>query len=403
MEKIRLRFYQLTLLLTLLSICVCLVSTGRQREFFYIAVYSSIIGLALENKNIKLNLFSIAVPIFLAGLLNLLWYFGYEYQTQGIDAYSNYLGSSKKLMLGSILIFYIDQFKYYISSEKFLTYFLWATGIGFILASGYGFWQVFHLSDRVEMGLNRPTITAYIYSVLSLSFIYALYLQKKVIAYAFAAIFILMSYVVILFTGTRAAMGLYFVLTLFMTLYHFRTIHIKSSAVFICIVIAISALSYKTYIKPKIDQTFSEVTRFQSGQDNTSLGARFSMWIVGVQNGLEHPVGQSLESRTRWTQSYVKTHPHLASSMGYMNVHLHNEFIEKYSLQGIPGVVVLLFFFIVLFTQAIRRNNTLLLVTALFLVLYGITDVILLSSEAIIFFLAIFALSMHFSRKELTD
>jgi O-antigen ligase len=62
------------------------------------------------------------------------------------------------------------------------------------------------------------------------------------------------------------------------------------------------------------------------------------MWSVGIQNGLAHPLGQSVEDREVWTQQYVKNgHPHLAAALEFIRVHLHNEFIEKYSLQGIPG------------------------------------------------------------------
>ncbi len=40
-------------------------------------------------------------------------------------------------------------------------------------------------------------------------------------------------------------------------------------------------------------------------------------------------------------------HPHLATALEFIRVHLHNEFIEKYSLQGIPGLGdIMLFLYI---------------------------------------------------------
>lgn len=51
MEKIKPRLYQLTIALSLISLMLALVSSGKQREFFYIAIYVSIIGLAFEYKN----------------------------------------------------------------------------------------------------------------------------------------------------------------------------------------------------------------------------------------------------------------------------------------------------------------------------------------------------------------
>lgn len=70
MEKIKPRLYQLTIALSLISLILALVSSGKQREFFYIAIYVSIIGLAFEYKKITLRPFTIALPILLIGLLN---------------------------------------------------------------------------------------------------------------------------------------------------------------------------------------------------------------------------------------------------------------------------------------------------------------------------------------------
>jgi O-antigen ligase len=398
MEKIKPRIYQLSLFFTLVALALVLVNSGKQREFFYFGVYASIIGLLLENKNITLRPFSIAWPVLLIGLLNLGWYLAFEYHHKGMNFYNEYLDSSKKIILGSFLIFYLERFRSYVSNVTFKKAFLVAVGLGFIAATGYAFWQAMHGAGRVTMTTNRATLSAYLYSVLSLALVYVLFLQERVSAFVLAGVVMLLSYVAILLTGTRAAMGLYFILAVLLTLYHFRKIHIKSAVIFLCIVAALGVISYKPFIKPKVDQTVLEINKFQQGQDRTSLGARFSMWTVGVQNGLVHPFGQSQESRMEWTAAYTKTHPHLAASMMFIKVHLHNEFIEKFSLQGIPGIVLLFFFFAALFIEALNKNNALLLITTLFLFLYGLTDVILLSSEAVLFFLTLFALSTHFSR-----
>ena len=400
MEKVKLRIYQLTLVLSFISLALVLVNSGKQREFFYIAIYASIIGLICEYKKITWRPFSIALPILLIGLLNLAWYMVYEYHTEGLNAYSDYLGSSKKIILASILVFYIDRFKTYITRENFQKYFLYATATGFVLATGYGLWQASEGITRVEMAINRATVSAYVYSVLSLAFVYSLYLQQNVKLYVVAGFTILLSYLLILMTGTRAAMGLYLILAIVLTLYQFRKIHLKSTMIFLAIVAGIIIVSYKPLISPKIAQTQTEIDDYQKGNDRTSLGARFSMWSIGIQNGLAHPLGQSMEERETWSRNYVKEgHPQVAAALGYINIHLHNEMIEKYSLQGIPGLAVLLFFFASMIYYAVSKKNALLLTTMLLLLLYGLTDVILLSSEALIFFMTLFALSTPFSQR----
>lgn len=218
--KIKPRLYQLTIALSLISLILALVSSGKQREFFYIAIYVSIIGLAFEYKKITLRPFTIALPILLIGLLNLGWYLLYEYHNEGLNLYSDYLGASKKLILASVLIFYIDRFKFYIDKDTFRKFFFFATALGFVLATGYGLWQASQGMTRVEMAINRATVSAYVYSVLSLAFVYSLYLQQNVKLYVVAGFTILISYFVILLTGTRAAMGLYLLLAIVLTLYH---------------------------------------------------------------------------------------------------------------------------------------------------------------------------------------
>lgn len=187
----------------------------------------------------------------------------YEYHNEGLNAYSDYLGASKKLILASILVFYLDRFKSYIDKTAFLKYFLYASGAGFVLATGYGLWQASQGMERVEMAINRPTVSAYVYSVLSLAFVYSLYLQKNRKLYVAAGLTILISYFVILLTATRAAMGLYLLLAIVLTLYHFRRIHLKSTLIFLCIVAGIVVVSYKPLILPKIQQTQSEIERYQ--------------------------------------------------------------------------------------------------------------------------------------------
>jgi O-antigen ligase len=172
MEKVKLRLYQLTLILSLISLALALISSGKQRVFLYRDLCQHY-RLSGEYKKITLRPFSIALPILLIGLLNLAWYMVYEYHSEGLNAYSDYLGASKKLILASFLIFYLDRFKSYVDQASFQKYFFYASGAGFVLATGYGLWQASQGMGRVEMAINRATVSAYVYSVLSLAFVYS--------------------------------------------------------------------------------------------------------------------------------------------------------------------------------------------------------------------------------------
>lgn len=142
-----------------------------------------------------------------------------------------------------------------------------------------------------------------------------------------------------------------------------------------------------------LQQTQTEVESYQKGNDATSLGARFSMWSVGIQNGLAHPLGQSVEDREVWTQQYVKNgHPHLASAELYQGCIYIMSLLKNILCKGIPGLVILFFFYISIIVYALKSRNSSLLTTMLLLLLYGLTWMsILLSSEALIFFVTVFA------------
>ncbi|ELY3760321.1 O-antigen ligase family protein [Cronobacter universalis] len=393
MDKVKRRVYALTFLLTLGSLLLVLLNSGRQREFFYIATYLSIIGLLLDHRNINLRRFSIAYPLLLIGVAKVIWYLIFELHHEGINFYSDHLSAGKKIILGSILVFYLEQFRRYLSVEMAKKGVLLATGASVLLATAYGFWQHYQGMGRVEMGINRATISAYIYSAISLTFIWSLYSLKNKSAYIIAAAMILLTYALILATGTRSVIGLYLIFIILMTLNHFKKIHIKSTVVMLALLAGIVALAYKPFISPKINQTLNEVTLYQKGNDKTSLGARFSMWAVGIHNGITAPLGQSMEQRQVVSQHYVEHNPLYASAMTYINVHMHNETIDTFSLQGIAGTIVLLFFYISLITHAVRNNNTVLLFATIMLVMYGLTDVLLISAEAVTFFITLFGVS----------
>lgn len=389
MEKLKSRLYITAFIFAVLSIAFALLSNGRQKDFFYISIYLSIAGLILERKNLTFNKFNIAYPIMLLGIVKLIWFLWLGHDGNGYNVYSDQLGAGKKLVLGGVLVFYLTQCSHYIRAINYKNVMLATIGTAFILASCYAFWQSFHGMGRAEMAINRATISAYVYSTLSIIFIYFLYVQKKPSCYIIAALAIILSFVVTILTGTRAAIILHLLIVIVMTTFYFKKIHLKS----ILVVLFISAIAifslYKNYIHPKIEQTYNEVSLYQEGQDNTSLGSRFSMWTVGIKNFANAPLGQSMQSRFNFSDAYTATHPQYRSTMEFINVHLHDEMIETLSLQGIFGGVALLWFYLSISWVALRERNTPLLFTMNCLIAYGLSDVILLSSEAILFYVAL--------------
>lgn len=391
MEKIKSRLYITAFVFAVLSVAFALLNNGRQKDFYYIAVYLSILALIIERKNISLKKFNIACPIILLGIIKLIWFLWLGHEETGYNTYSDQFGAGKKLLLGGFLVFYITSFKHYIRAINYNNVMLAIVGIAFFSASCYAFWQAFHGMGRAEMAINRATISAYIYSTLSTIFIYFLYLQKKPTCYAIAAFSILLSFVVVILTGTRAAIIFHLFIIAIMTTYYFKKIHLKSMLAVLIISILSILVLYKNYIHPKIEQTYNEVTLYQEGQDNSSLGARFSMWTVGINNFVNAPLGQSMQSRMSYSDQFTSKNPQYKTAMAFISVHLHNEMIETLSLQGIFGGLALLWLYVSLCWVALRERNTPLLFAMNGLIVYGLSDVLLLSSEAVLFYVAVIA------------
>lgn len=389
MEKLKSRIYVSVFIFAALSVAFALLSNGRQKDFYYIAVYLSIIGIIIERKNLSFNKFNIAYPIMLIGVVKLIWFLWLGKDVNGYNTYSDQFGAGKKLLLGGVLVFYLTQFSHYIRAINYKNVMLTIIGIAFVSASCYAFWQSWNGIGRAEMAINRATISAYVYSTLSVIFIYLLYIQKKPSCYIIAALSIVLSFTVVILTGTRAAIILHLLIIAMMTIYYFKKLHFKSTLIVLVIALLASFALYKNYIHPKIQQTYNEVTLYQEGQDNTSLGARFSMWTVGLKNFVNAPFGQSMQSRFNYSEQYVSKNPQYKSTMEYINVHLHDETIETLSLQGIFGGLALLWFYMSISWVAIRDRNTPLLFTMNCLAAYGLSDVLLLSSEAVLFYIAL--------------
>jgi O-antigen ligase len=392
MEKIKSRIYVTVMFCALLSVAFALLSNGRQKDFYYISIYLGIVGLLMERNILKFKKFNIAYPIILLGIVKLVWFFVLQHESGGYNFYSDQFNGGKKLVLGGLLTFYLTQCSHYLNNIDYKKILLLVISIGFIAATCYGIWQSFQGENRVEMAINRATISAYIYSTLSITLIYLLYPQRKKVYYFIAAFVIVLSFITVILTGTRAAIICHLLIIACMTLYNFRKIHIKSVVVVAVISVLAVTILYNRYIHPKLTQTFDEIALYQEGRDNTSLGARFSMWTVGLNNFGHAPFGQSAKSRSDYSKQYVKDYPQYKAAMLYIDVHLHDETIETLSLQGIFGGLALLFFYFGIGWVALKNRNVPLLFTINCMIVYGLSDVLLLSSEAILFYVALIGL-----------
>ena len=400
MEKIKRKLYLTSLVLAMLSIVFTLLTVAKQRELFYFSFYAAMFGLFFERKNIRWPKMDISYAIILIGLVKIIWTLVLYRHAPDYGLGATQLDAGKKLVVGGILIFYITQFSHYLATFNYRRYLLISFALAFVLATGYGLYQVYNGIDRIAMSTNRATIAAYLYSALSILLIYLLIKTKNsstCYPLASAAVFII-SFLIITMTGTRAAILAHPLLILLMVLFHYRKIHLKSLLIAIILIGLGITVSYEKYIKPKIEQTSTEITLYQQGDDFSSLGSRFSLWSVGLNIFSQHPYGNTVEARHAQAAEIVISDPKNKTAMVYIDSHLHDELLEAASLQGIVGLLTVLFFYAYTLTLGIRQKNTPLLMIGCCMIVYGLSDVMLISSESLLFFMVCIAL---FARKTL--
>lgn len=399
MEKVRGSIYLLCIFLCLISLSFSLIAPPIQRDFFYYASYIALIGMLLERKNIKIKSDSIFYSIILIGIIKVVWaFFLYGYDDFGHGNVQ--IDAGKKLVVGGLLAMYINQYLKTCSYKNFnyQRALLFVFSLAFVFTTAYAFYQILNGMERVEFSTNRATIAAYIYSTMSLLLVYLFFINEMSFKYRvfFSFLVILISFIIIMMTGTRAVMFSYPFLVVFVFLFHFRRVSFNFFVVFSCLFLLACYISYGGFIKPKIEQTKKELQLYNQGIDSSSLGSRFSLWVVGGEIFLSHPYGNTLENRRKQAEEKILDAPENQTALIYIDTHLHNELLESASLQGVVGLLSVLAFYLSMLIRAIRRRLTPLLIVSLCMIVYGTTDVLLISPESIMFFILTLAFFSRF-------
>ncbi|HBV39212.1 MAG TPA: O-antigen ligase, partial [Erwinia sp.] len=162
----------------------------------------------------------------------------------------------------------------------------------------------------------------------------------------------------------------------------------------------------KNIISSRVETTQQEISRFNQGDDHTSLGSRFTLWQSGVVAIQENPLGQTQATRNTIIRHWISTNHPGSFALDYIDVHLHNEFLQYTSLFGIFGFFILLFFFIrLIFDNGLAGvfGNPI-SIMAISALLYGMTDVLLTSIEYVVVLSTLILLaSVNGNKKAIMD
>lgn len=365
------------------------------RVSFYLCGYLGLLGIAINFRECLSSLLAckIILPVLLMSFLYTIWSLLCEmvsYNAQG-----TLFTPGKRWFVAAVISWYAVWLYNHDSAQRGLIrrYCIFSLLGAFIIASIYGIWQHIETSDRIVFAMNRPTGAAYQYSALSLVLMTVtlcdrLSLKKQYFIFTTG----LLSIYVIFLTETRSAMVIH-TLAVSMLILHVVFKYKKLKLIpLVFIILTLASIIYTNWdlISLRYDRTSQEFSLYQQGNDKTSLGARFTMWRVGVMAFINAPLGETQASRNEKIVDFLRSEKNQNSdALRYVDVHLHNEIIQTGSLFGIFGICILGFFYYTLiFNNSLGKNflyNSI-SVLSLTTLLYGLTDVILTSIEYVVVF-----------------
>ncbi len=387
--------FTLALALLLLILPLGFFHEKASRVTFYWCSYLSIAGIILNIKHIipMFNTSKIVLPGLLLAMMYSIWSaIASHNMMPGIDN-GILFTPAKRWFLGSLIsLFILWGVQNERMGKELLFKLTWISlSSAFIISSTYGIWQHLNGVERIVLGINRATLTAYAYSAMSLA-IMAMLNQIRLPSVRYLAITLtcLLSVYIIFLTETRSAMFIHTLLSVGILVRSFWQDKKFRPLPVITILLAfiVIAVFSKNIIVTRFESTKQELAKFNQGDDHTSLGSRFTLWKSGLVAIEKNPLGETQVTRNTIIRQWLNSHKPDSFALEYIDVHLHNEFIQYTSLFGFSGLIVLLLFFIkLIFDNGIRGifSNPI-SVMAVSALLYGMTDVLLTSIEYIVIF-----------------
>ncbi|PKE27774.1 polymerase [Rahnella sp. AA] len=340
-----------------ISISFFMYSGEITRNFFYITTYIAVIYVFYISLRVekKIHFYPIAWVVFSLGISKLLWVILTTNHQYPLIAY-HYQISGKRLILAAFILYAIE---HNMHKWKIPTLTVRA-GISimtllFITISVIRVIIYLKTGERIKINSDAPTSGAYTFTIFSLLVMYSLKYHALKHYRLICLIVMTMTFAVLAATETRSAIMLFTLVSAGSVIYDFSKSSNTSKIIYgfaiasLIIAAVISGHPYYNKVLSRIDNLHNEVTSYDEGNRNTSVGARFSMWRAGIDAFRQHPFGQSADSRNALATTFITQHEGgNPEALRNLQFHLHNDIIDTMSLQGILGAIIMVLFFAVL-------------------------------------------------------
>lgn len=379
-----------------------LLNNSAGREILYFSstffILVGILGVKWKDKP-KQNML-LVVALFAMSLSYLLWYYLFRNPGDFKSLYTQFQRLGRSLMMTSVLVFIVSNSVVRLPHALVKAIFI-IGGLGINL---YAIYLAYGTQfNRVTLDIQTATTAAYALTLLDIFMLHSiLQLQGKWRYVIFQAAFFL-GYCAIITTGTRSAMIVYPIVVVgllsFDPIFTRKKLMLFLAATLVAMFIALTML--KSIIHTRFLALETDVELLQNDISATSIGSRIALLQIGWEAGFLAPFGQSVENRAETARQLGSRSPLLSVSEEHLHNHMHNDFLESFSLRGLPGVTLLGFLYFALVVTALRSNNRniCLLMIATSMMLYGISDVIFFQREGYLLYLTGIVFAITFAPK----
>lgn len=344
-------------LMTSISIAFFLFSGPVSRNAFYILTYISIVHYIylVVKVDKKIHWYVLPTLFLLLGVSKLIW-LGMTSNPQFPLVAYHYQISGKRMILGYFVLYCIQRnlnhWRFTRWSATFSSYLLFALLMVIALMDTL---QYLKTGERIKINSDAATSGAYMLVVLSMLTVYCLRRFAIRLYRPLCLLTIALTLITLLATETRSALLFYAAFVAFCLgheLLYGKKTHKRIFATAI-LALGVCALSYgKVYYHPameRMDDIKQEADMYMQGQNNTSVGARLSLWKSAWFSFEQHPLGQSVDSRNALATQYI--HQYESGNQEALNnvqYHMHNDLLDTLSLQGFFGGIIMLALFVAL-------------------------------------------------------
>ncbi|MGE9552300.1 O-antigen ligase family protein [Erwinia amylovora] len=384
--------YNICFLALAIALTSDLFIQGLPEKIFYLVSYVGIIFTVhhvWHHRNQPADnrpLLWFMISLFLMAAARLIWGMVFSH-TSYLDIHDNYVTGGKRFLLAAFIIFY------FYKARDSLNKTILTAAIVIILAGL--FYTLFvalhahsHTDPRIKLTADAATTASYLTVFVSLTCLYLSFQRFKSTPFSILLFFVILAINVtlVILTETRSSVmvaPLMYVLFFFM---NYR--RINKAILYSCLTLFMAIIIGTPYaIWDRMKDIKTDIDNYHVNND-TSIGARFSIWKSGWHSVNFGIVGQNSDTRTEKARSYIikyeKDNPEAWKNVAY---HLHNEMLEVLSIHGILGITALIAFYlagiICSLTQRMRKENGILFII-LPAFLFGLADTVLIQGNTVL-------------------